>query len=406
MAVKKTVKAGPEGFDVLVEKDGLHISHLIRNSFEVLANCIHKIELGEIVTKTKIITGPPGCGKSSTVYQTIHLCLDLNWIVFYIPKCDILLQKDMTLLELENTCEGILEFLLELNPAFKELTFPYDESTFKNYIRNGIRNGNCLVTLLKLMTRLQSFQVRKVLFAFDRWNTILDKEIPGFNSIAKVISNQFNFTVLNGFAIFCTSSSFKAYLKKFTTNPFPESFAENDNNFVRVCPYNQRELMAMITYMKVEEFFPTDILNNIDLSVIIDCTGCVPRHVRTLVKFCESLPSNANSLIPLEERLKNHINETFLEFYKKKITKLLDQCEEISKKENLTFLFNFAINDETSPTKEFINEGLFIKDNNKCHPLCKTIRIAVVKYFASDDLENLKTIEETSPLNGARSNYF
>lgn len=61
----------------------------------------------------KIIVGPPGCGKSSSIYQIVQYCKLKGWIVVYLPNCEILMfdKNDNG----QEICEIILSDMIKLN---------------------------------------------------------------------------------------------------------------------------------------------------------------------------------------------------------------------------------------------------------------------------------------------------
>ncbi len=381
MFCKNTAGYIPDAFVVLKEKDEYgdeYISLLIRDQFKLLATDLSQ---NQSRAQKRIIIGPPGCGKSTTLYQTIHFCLELDWIVFHIIKCD-----DLCCEKQEEVCRKILEYQLELNPSF-EIVYISNRInrmnlTFKQFILDGIFNNRCEETLQVVIAELCQFKEKRVLFAFDRWNILLNNDT---NTIANRIASWFTFDVSNGFALFCTSSSFTTYSnanKKY----FPESSAQNKGTFIKLSPYNKDELDKIINLIK-SKFLVSDssrLSNNLDdLNYIIELTGCVPRHVKELIEYIKD-PS------PAKNNIKEYFTRNYLHYYEGKIKKLIDKCEKIDQVKNLEFLSQYICNySPDQPTEDFINEGLFFEeDNGVFRPLSNIVWNAAIRYLSSKEFPN------------------
>ena len=144
----------------------------------------------------RIIKGPPGCGKSTSLYQIVHYCKLSDWIVFYLPDC-IDLMFDRNTEEANVVCGDILIKVLEMNQKiFKEAKVPNSKITFKELIDNAIDEKKCEYCLLDLITELCTYNDGpKVLFAFDSWNKLLHKENAP-NPIVQKIAYWSSFRVL------------------------------------------------------------------------------------------------------------------------------------------------------------------------------------------------------------------
>ena len=172
-------------------EDNKSISVLVRPIFkQMLTLLTHGIG-----HEKRIITGAPGCGKSTSLYQIAQYCKLAGWIVFYLPDCTDLM-FDTKSPKANEHCEKILRKVLEMNHSiFEKARVPYFEITFKELIENGIKEDNCETCLLKLITKLLYFNDGpNVLFAFDSWNKLLHKETAP-NAIVKRISYWSSFRV-------------------------------------------------------------------------------------------------------------------------------------------------------------------------------------------------------------------
>ena len=145
----------------------------------------------------RIITGPPGWGKTISLFSIVHFCKLSGWIVFYLPDCKVLMFDIKEAEKAERVCRDNLNKLLELNASiFEKAKVPYFEFTFKELIEKGIREENCYECLLELIYKLPNYRDGpKVLFAFDNWNRLLlnKKEPP--NEIANKIAYWTSFRV-------------------------------------------------------------------------------------------------------------------------------------------------------------------------------------------------------------------
>lgn len=156
-----------------------------------------------IRAQKRILIGPHG-GKSTFLRQAVRLCSNSGWIVFHI-NCEDLICDEKSL---EAVGKKILERQLELNPLlFKTMKLPYKlyDVTFEQFIQNGIQENRCAKTLHELIVELSLFDDSRVLFAFERWDSLFNNEQ---NSVAQDISHWFTFDVTNGFALYCTTKSF------------------------------------------------------------------------------------------------------------------------------------------------------------------------------------------------------
>lgn len=152
----------------------------------------------------RFITGPPGCGKSTTLHRSIYLCTKLGWIVFHIPDC-----VDLCSLNREEASKKILNYQVDLYPwSFNNVFLPNrvnrNNVSFEQFIQTGIFNNRCEETLQEVIAELCQFRSKRVLFAFDNWNNLLlrlhtNNTAP--NTIATSIANWFTFDVSNGFAL-------------------------------------------------------------------------------------------------------------------------------------------------------------------------------------------------------------
>lgn len=104
-------RIGFESFGTLVESDKVSISFLVRSPVTDIMNIITDSPPTTINNK-RILTGPPGCGKSSSIYQIVQYCKLNGWIVFYMPKCEKLMFDDG---KGEITCMDILDQVIRLN---------------------------------------------------------------------------------------------------------------------------------------------------------------------------------------------------------------------------------------------------------------------------------------------------
>ena len=168
------------------------ISVLVRTLFKQMLTLLD-IGIGH---EKRIIKGPPGCGKSTSLYQIVHYCKLSGWIVFYLPDCIQLMFNENTL-KANDVCKRILRNLLKLNEEiFKEANVPNSKITFKQLIDNAIDEKKCEYCLLDLITELCTYSDGpKVLFAFDSWNKLLHMENAP-NAIVETIAYWSSFRVL------------------------------------------------------------------------------------------------------------------------------------------------------------------------------------------------------------------
>lgn len=110
---------GPDGYDTLIESDKKNISFMVRSPVTNIMDIITDNLLTGKSSK-RIIIGPPGCGKSSSIYQIVQYCKLKGWIVVYLPKCEALMFDTGTLLAKTN-CENILRQLIQLNKAIFDI---------------------------------------------------------------------------------------------------------------------------------------------------------------------------------------------------------------------------------------------------------------------------------------------
>ena len=145
----------------------------------------------------RIITGPPGCGKSTFLFSIVHYCKLSGWIVFYLPDCKVLMFNEEEAEKAETVCRDILNKLLELNASiFEKAKVTHFEYTFKELIEKGIREEKCQECLLGLIYKLLNYtNGPKVLFAVDNWNRLLLNKKEPSNSIAETIAYWTSFRV-------------------------------------------------------------------------------------------------------------------------------------------------------------------------------------------------------------------
>ena len=168
------------------------ISVLVRPLFKQMLTLLD-IGIGH---EKRIINGPPGCGKSTSLYSIVHYCKLSGWIVFYLPDCiDLMFNKNTS--KANDDCKTILRNLLQLNEEiFKETKVRNSKITFKELIDNAIYEKNCEYCLLNIITELCTFgDGPKVLFAFDSWNKLLHMENAP-NAIVRKIAYWSSFRVL------------------------------------------------------------------------------------------------------------------------------------------------------------------------------------------------------------------
>jgi hypothetical protein len=154
----------------MIEEDDESFSVLVRPLFKEMLKLL-KTRLGRC---KRIIMGPPGCGKSTSLYQIVQFGKLAKWIVFYLPDCVTLLFNENTI-KANDACKHILLNLLQLNEEiFKEAKVANSKITFKQLIDKAIEEKNCEYCLLDLITELCTYDKgAKVLFAFDSWNKLL-----------------------------------------------------------------------------------------------------------------------------------------------------------------------------------------------------------------------------------------
>lgn len=102
-------RIGPDSFDTLIENDKVNISFMVRSPVTNIMNIITR----NLPTNKRILTGPPGCGKSSSIYQIVQYCKLNGWIVVYLPKCEVLMFENPD--EGEKIFEETLMKLIQFN---------------------------------------------------------------------------------------------------------------------------------------------------------------------------------------------------------------------------------------------------------------------------------------------------
>jgi energy-coupling factor transporter ATP-binding protein EcfA2 len=183
----------------------------------------------------RILIGPTGCGKTTTLYQIVRACSLLdNWVVFHVIDCEQLLTVD----KLENVCREILKYQLHLNPMFANMKLPdrmdRKDVTIAQFIRRGLDENTCVETCQQLIHELCLWRDndKRVLFAFDRWNILLEQRaLP--NSLVKEIAHWFTFEVSNGCALFCTTSEFSPYELAKYNEYFPGATSVERSYFIK-----------------------------------------------------------------------------------------------------------------------------------------------------------------------------
>ena len=170
-------------------------------SFTILVRPIFKEMIKLLETRIgmcqRIIMGPPGCGKSTSLYQIAQYCKLAKLIVFYLPDCkDLMFDKNSP--KANETCENILRKVLKVNKEiFENCEVPFMGVTFREFIEKGIQEENCQNCLLRLISKLCTIdEGPNVLFAFDSWNKLLQNETTP-NEIVETIAYWTSFTVFS-----------------------------------------------------------------------------------------------------------------------------------------------------------------------------------------------------------------
>jgi hypothetical protein len=185
----------------------------------------------QAINKKRIIRGPPGCGKSTVLYQAAQYCKSIGWIVFYIDYCNSIakINAEQGAEDQSYFISRIIDSTFETNPILREI-LGSDEIKLAETIRNKIRNKRYYSALYNLVHELAIMKDDKhpVLFALDRWNTFLKCEKQ--NSLSDLLANFSHFRLKKGIILRATTSNFDPVLANLNFKVF--FYSEQYSNLI------------------------------------------------------------------------------------------------------------------------------------------------------------------------------
>jgi len=326
---------------------------LFRNPMKQLVQTVHLIAKGQRCNP-RILVGPAGSGKSTTLYTIVQYALQQGFIVLYAELGQVLDHP-------ENLAEQIVDRFYEVNDTEK--------------LTNANITSRSLEQLVKSLHKCEL----PVLIALDQWNAI--STVP--KNSQNIVAKSFRITKPEmkwGTTFFAVSSSFDPYHE----NAFRD--ADFETNSIRCEVYTDSEWKTVICNAQHGKFLPND-KEIVDRLYVV--TGRVPR----LLMFAMQCHSQKEELVP-------GVKIKADGYYSSRVRKLLAKCGGDDEKKALDVAKVAAAlvmnRDLTNLTDICLQSGLFYLSSEDSeglqlyYPICPTLAKIFVREIAEDT--GLKTI--------------
>jgi hypothetical protein len=325
------------------------VTLLYRNSLHELISSLQKWHNQPNITYSgRLLRGAYGAGKSSTLYQIVHLCRNAGWIVLYI-------------------CEAAAKAHLSPQEAAEEIV----DDLFKHHNQQLAQLGltkrqetdDSLSKLDSVLKTLRNQSTFPIFIAVDQWNAIFQKNIAEDHALKRFAN--FKTVSPNRGVYFCAFSS--------TFDPHPHM---NDHDAYQyttfIPPYTELEFNTHVNHTIQCNYLPP--LTQQQIRELAEQTGRLPRLIFHLCLIKK--PSDDASTL-LKKMFTEGVN-----IYNNRLNKLLARLDEKEKNQFMKFLAEVYLNytpKAINVPHRLYEAGLYIEDESEPRPVCAYVTRAILK---------------------------